>query len=98
MCEFLGVSRSGYYDWRKRKLSQRAQTDSQLKPIIQRIYDDGEEAYGSPRIFKDLKKKGYAIGRKRVERLMREMGLVARVRRSLAGRLARSAFCPLGRT
>jgi len=79
MCAFLGVSRSGYYDWRKRKLSQRAQTDSQLRPIIQSIYDDGEEAYGSPRVFKALKKKGYAIGRKRVERLMQDMELVGRV-------------------
>ena len=73
MCEFLGVSRSGYYDWRKRGLPERTKTDSQLKPIIQSIYDDGKGAYGSPRIFKALKKQGYAIGRKRVERLMREL-------------------------
>lgn len=79
MCEFLGVSRSGYYDWRKRKLPERTKTDSQLKPIIQSIYDDGKGAYGSPRVFKALKKQGYAIGRKRVERLMREMKLVGRV-------------------
>ncbi len=79
MCEFLGVSRSGYYDWRKREPSRRARSDTQLKPVIQRVYDEGEEAYGSPRVFKYLKKQGYAIGRKRVERLMREMKLVARV-------------------
>lgn len=79
MCEFLGVSRGGYYDWCKREPSQRARTDAQLKPVIQRIFDEGEKAYGSPRVFKALKKQGYAIGRKRVERLMREMGLVGRV-------------------
>lgn len=79
MCEFLGVSRSGYYDWRKRKLPERTKTDSQLKPIIQSIYNDGKGTYGSPRVFRALKKQGYAIGRKRVERLMREMKLVGRV-------------------
>jgi len=79
MCEFLGVSRGGYYDWCKREPSDRDRTDTQLKSVIQRIYDEGEEAYGSPRVFKALKRQGYAIGRKRVERLMREMKLVGRV-------------------
>ena len=79
MCDFLDVSRSGYYDWRDRKLSDRAKTDSELKPIIKKIYDDAEEAYGSPRVFQALKKQGFAIGRKRVERLMKELGLVGRV-------------------
>ena len=79
MCDFLGVSRSGYYDWRNRKRSERARTDAELKSIIEKIHDDAEEAYGSPRVFQALKKQGFAIGRKRVERLMKELGLVGRV-------------------
>ena len=79
LCAFLGVSRSGYYDWRKRADSNRLLEDAELKDIIRKIYDDAEEVYGSPRVFKSLKKQGIAIGRKRVERLMREMKLSGRV-------------------
>ena len=50
-----------------------------MKLLIQEVYDNAEERYGSPRVFKALKKQGITIGRKRVERLMREMGLTGRV-------------------
>lgn len=79
ICAFLGVSRSGYYDWRKRKPSHRLIEDAELKDLIQKIHDDSEEAYGSPRVFKALKKQDIAIGRKRVERLMRKLELTGRV-------------------
>ena len=62
ICEFSGVSRSGYYDWRKRKLPERTKTDSQLKPIIQSIYDDGKGAYGSPSTFKAQKSRAIPLG------------------------------------
>ena len=79
LCKALGVSKSGYYDWKDRKPSKRRVDDAKLKIMIQDIYDNAEEVYGSPRVFKALKKQGIAIGRKRVERLMREMGLSGRV-------------------
>jgi transposase InsO family protein len=79
LCEALGVSRSGYYDWCKRQPSNHAVTDAELKVHIQRIHKENEGAYGSPRIFKALRKQGIHIGKKRVERLMRELGLVGRV-------------------
>ena len=53
--------------------------DEDLKKEIKKIYDANEGRYGSPRIFKTLQKKGYTIGKKRVERLYRELGLVARL-------------------
>jgi transposase InsO family protein len=73
------VSRSGYYDWLRRKPSKHQLTDEELKPLIQKIHEDSGGAYGSPRVFYTLKKQSYAIGRKRVERIMRELGLVGRV-------------------
>ena len=79
LCAFLGVTRSEYYDWCKRVPSSRLIEDSELKDLIQKIHDDAEEAYGSPRVFKALKKQGVAIGRKRVECLMREFELTGRV-------------------
>jgi putative transposase len=79
LCRWLGVSTSGYYDWKKRFPSSRKMKDEDLKKEIKKIYDANEGRYGSPRIFKTLQKKGYTIGKKRVERLYRELGLVARL-------------------
>lgn len=77
--DFLGVSKSGYYDWCKRQPSARDLEDNELKVIIQKIFDDSEGLYGSPRIHQELRKRDIFTGRKRVARLMRELKLVARV-------------------
>lgn len=78
---WLGVSRSGYYDWLKREPSNRAREDSALKLDIQKIYDKVDGSYGSPRVCKELQKQGVVVSRKRVARLMQELGLTARVTR-----------------
>jgi putative transposase len=78
MCGLLGVSRSGYYAWRKRPPSLRSKTDAGLVVQIRRIFDRHRGRYGSPRIHDALKKKGVAAGRHRVARVMRENEIVAR--------------------
>ncbi|WP_269621602.1 IS3 family transposase, partial [Zhongshania sp. BJYM1] len=75
------MSRSGYYDWLKREPSNRTCEDRALKIEIQKIYDKVEGRYGSPRIWKELQKRGVATSKKRVARLMQELGLIARVTR-----------------
>ena len=79
LCRWLGVSTSGFYAWEKREASARYHEDQKLLEIISRIYWESEGRYGSPRVHKALQHKGIAISRKRVERLMREAGLVGRV-------------------
>jgi putative transposase len=79
LCDWLGVSTSGFYTWEKRGASKRYQEDQQLLQRISEIYWDSEGRYGSPRVFKALKSEGVQVGRKRVERLMKEAGLQARV-------------------
>ncbi len=79
MCEWLCVSRSGYYAWADRVVSARSIEDLELTRLIQKIYTESHGRYGSPRVQKALGKQGYSVGKKRVERLMREAGLVARV-------------------
>jgi transposase InsO family protein len=71
----LGISRSGYYAWRKRKPSQRAQNNQALMDHIRRIHKQSRKAYGSPRVYAQLKKQGYSCTKKRVARLMRQDGL-----------------------
>ena len=78
-CEWLGVSRSGYYAWLNREPSERDRSDKELRLHIKRISDENEGRYGSPRIWKALLKQGFQVSRKRVARLMQEMRLIARV-------------------
>jgi len=75
------VSRSGYYDWVKRPPSGRKCHDEELKSKIQKIFDEAAGRYGSLRIWKALQEQGYEVARKRVARLMQELGLTGRVSR-----------------
>ena len=81
LCQRLGVSRSGYYDWLKRTPSAHAQQDASLLEHIQRVFKSSSGRYGSPKIYQALRTEGIVISRKRVARLMRENGLKARVER-----------------
>lgn len=75
ICSLLGVSRSGFYAWRKRKPSQREQINQALIDHIRRIHRMSRKAYGSPRVYAQLKKQGYTCNQKTVARLMRQDGL-----------------------
>jgi transposase InsO family protein len=78
MCAVLGVSSSGYYDWRQRSASEREQANDRLLAAIRREHEASRQTYGSPRIHAALRRQGFEAGRNRVARLMRENGLVGR--------------------
>jgi putative transposase len=72
----LGVSRAGFYAWQGRPPSQRARTDAALTARIQAIHDETDGIYGAPRIHAELADEhGVQVGRKRVARLMRAVGI-----------------------
>ena len=79
LCEWLKVSRSGYYAWLKREASLRSKEDKKLSTIITQIHKDSRGTYGSPRVHEALKRRGISVGKKRVERLMQASGLQGRV-------------------
>ena len=81
LCEVLGVSRSGYYDWKTRPCCERSKADAQLAVQIAAAHTKSRKRYGSPRVHRALRRKGICVGKKRVERLMREKGIVARQKR-----------------
>jgi len=89
LCEWLDVSPSGFYKWRSRGESQRDKTNRQLTQRIEKIYVANKANYGSPRVYAALRNSGVMVNHKRVERLMRNAGLVGK-----AGKLYRQKAFP----
>jgi putative transposase len=72
----LGLSRSGYYDWKDRPPSKRARENAALTEHIVEIHERSRETYGYPRVHAELRALGVRCSRKRVARLiMRKAGL-----------------------
>jgi transposase InsO family protein len=81
MCRVLEVSVSGFYAWQQRAPSHRSQQNTRLGERIVRIYHQNRQVYGSPRIHAVLRTEGQRCGKRRVARLMRELGLGAKLRK-----------------
>jgi putative transposase len=78
ICRQLPIAPSTYYA--VRPPSARALRDAQLKPQIQRVFDDNFGVYGARKVWLQLRREGVVVARCTVERLMRELGLAGAVR------------------
>lgn len=81
MCLALSISRSRYYQWRKRIKGHRQHEDERLLHSIIEIHKMSRRTYGSPRITKELKARGSSHGKNRIARLMRVNGIYAKTKR-----------------
>ena len=90
MCRVLEVSTSGYYAWRKRPASKRAQADARLLRQIRTAHEVSRGTYGAPRVHAELAAAGIRVGRKRVARLMGAAGVVGVSRRRWIATTTRS--------
>lgn len=77
MCRMLGVTRQGFYAWKKRGPSRRDRDDVTLKTKIKALFDFHKGRYGVRRIHAELASGGVRVAYKRVQRLMRELGPVS---------------------
>lgn len=75
MCRVLKVHRSGYYAWKHKPVSNRAQEDAALLVEIRQSFEESHGIYGSPRIYRDLREAGFICSENRVARLMRQARL-----------------------
>jgi transposase InsO family protein len=81
LCQALEVSESGYYAWKSREPSQPCREDAHLSAEIQQIFLEHRQVYGSPRVHAVLKARGISCSRKRVARLMPQLGLCAQTKK-----------------
>lgn len=75
MLAWMGVSSSGYYEWRSRPRSATARRRDELKAVIQAIFEDSDGTYGYRRVHAVLERSEIPAGRELVRGLMRELGL-----------------------
>ena len=78
MCRVLGVSRSGFYGWRRRPMSARSEANEKLLKRIREIHARSAENYGAVKTWRALVSAGELCGRHRVARLRQAHGIEAK--------------------
>ena len=88
LCEQIGVSASGFHQWRQRKASKepskagrRSMSNDALLAHIKAIHAEVKGEYGWPRMWKELVARGIRVGKERVRTLMAQHGIRARTKR-----------------
>jgi putative transposase len=80
ICKVLKIAPSSYYAHKARPPSARAVADEQLKLEVARVYKENFEVYGAEKLWRQLGREGIRVGRDRVARLMRQLGIRGVVR------------------
>jgi putative transposase len=75
MCAWIGVSTSGYYEWRDRPPSATVQRRGHLATLIEWIFTDSDQTYGHRRLRAALARQGERVTPELVRSIMRERGL-----------------------
>lgn len=78
MCRVYGVTRAGFYAWRSRDPSSRAQENESLSGQIRQVHQASRGTYGSPRVYQRLREMGVSVGENRVAKLMRRLCIKGR--------------------
>ena len=79
LCRIVGASVSGFYAWLRAipATQARAEAEAELRGYIGHVFAAGRRVYGAPRVHAELRRRGRRHSRRRIARLMREMGLQA---------------------
>ena len=75
LCEWLEVSKSGYYDWRSRPQSAAAKRRETLELKIKALFEANNAEYGYRRIHAALVRGGESVDDETVRKIMRDLGL-----------------------
>lgn len=75
LCEAFDVSRAGYYAHLHKPEGARRREDESLRPQVVEAFRGGRENYGTPRLRRELRRRGVRVSRERIARIMKEEGL-----------------------
>lgn len=75
MCQWLGVSASGFFDWKRRPVSATHRRRDHLKAIVREAFTRSEQTYGYRRVHAQLARWGVVCGPELIRDLMRELEL-----------------------
>jgi transposase InsO family protein len=75
LCDFTKVSRSGYYEWLNRPISNRDKENERLTEMVQDIFTKNRNVYGTRRIAKKLEQNDVFVSRRRISNLMKSANL-----------------------
>ena len=92
LCRRYGVTRAGYYAWRRRPVSAHTEQDRDLTTEIQQVFAKHQGRYGSPRVHRVLIRHGWHVSRRRVARLMRLAGLRGKAVRGYRAKVGTHRF------
>ena len=76
LCDIVELDRAKFYRWAPPILSDQYIEDAYLANEIVDVYRKSRKTYGSPRVWGQLRRNGTRVSRKRVERIMAEIGLI----------------------
>ncbi len=88
MCQLLGVSRSGYYEWLQRPPRPQTAAEQPLQDQVQRYFAQGRGTYGTRRIKHLLAQEGLRVSRRRIGRMLTQAGLRCKTRRRFKAPIA----------
>ncbi len=81
MFKIMAVSKSGYYEWLYRGISNREEANNTLTEKIRLVYQESRQTYGGCRIYEELRAQGIVCSKNRIVRLKRKAGIMAKTRR-----------------
>ena len=75
LCDMLNISVSTYYNYLANKMLDKSNKEKWINQIVKEVYMENKGIYGVNKMYFALRKKGVHIGKKRVQRIMRELRL-----------------------
>jgi transposase InsO family protein len=81
LCTEFSVAPSSFYYWIKGLGLKKFESKSKICSEIKKVFELSKSTYGSPRIFEELKSKGFKVSENTIARYMHEMGLNARLKK-----------------
>lgn len=85
ICRVLPIAPATFYDNKAKQadpshLSDRAKRDEQLKPEIERVFEENLKVYGVRKVWHQMRREGFDIARCTVARLMKDIGIEGVIR------------------